>query len=172
VSITIERPDLTILLPERAPFLYGRDEARKALQLGMGRGVSRHFKGPLEATRDFGVHLLMAFQGSEAFDAPPSPWIAMLGDDMGFAIGPDAFGAVSLDRLILDAERAVIVSSGPEPHAYNVAATHAARDRRNCILIETLPPQVEAWKARFRAVRGKDDLPTLFCVPAPSECAE
>ena len=63
----------------------------------------------------------------------------------------------------------VMITSGPDPYPYRVAATVAVRDRKNALIIETLPHQKEAWQRRIEHVRGADELPTIYCMPAPDK---
>ena len=100
-----------------------------------------------------------------SFKLPRSPWILSVGDDMHFAWGPKAFPASSLDEAIRAADKFVLIASGPDPFPYRVGATLAARDRKNVLLIETLPHQKDAWTQFIKTVRGSDDLPIVFCLP-------
>ena len=74
---------------------------------------------------------------------------------MHFAWGPKAFPAESLDAAIKAADHCVMITSGPDPFPYRVAATVAVRDRKNALIIETLPHQKEAWQRRIEFVRGE-----------------
>jgi len=60
--------------------------------------------------------------------------------------------------------RVLISGTWYEMYCYSAAATHAARDRRNVILIETLPAQLKAWEDLLKELRG-DDLSALICLP-------
>jgi hypothetical protein len=169
LSITFEIDGATVFLPSTPRVLFDPEQARKSIK--SDRSVRRcHLYPLLEATAHFACSFLIAPQGCEQFDLPREPWIIILADDLHFAWGPKAFDAKLLDVAIKSAGHFVIISSGPEPLAYRVAATVAVRDRRNFLLIETLPCQEEAWLARIRAIRGVD-APILLCVPHPAEAA-
>jgi hypothetical protein len=153
-----------------AAISINRKQARAALKNNGVWRESRHLKPLFETVRDFACSLLLVHQGQHEHPLPErAPWIVILGDDLFDALGPDAFHGPSLDALIMAADRAVMVTCGPDQYFYNVAATHAARDRRNCLLIETLPKQQQAWEARLQT--GKGDLPTLCGLPYPEDHA-
>jgi hypothetical protein len=169
MSITFEIDGATVFLPRTPHVLFDPEQARKSIK--SDRNVRRHYLYPLlDATAHFACSLLIAPQGCEPFDLPRDPWIIIVGDDLLFAWGPKAFDAKLLDAAIKSAGQFVIVSSGPEPFPYRVAATVAVRDRRNALLIETLPCQQEAWLSRIQALRGVD-APIFLCVPHPTEAA-
>jgi hypothetical protein len=158
-----------VMLPETHHVVFEPEEARKLIK--SDRKVRRSYLYPLlDATAHFACSLLIAPQGCEPFDLPREPWIIIIGDDLHFAWGPKAFDAKLLDAAIKSAGQFVIISSGPEPFAYRVAATAAVRDRRNALLIETQPHQQEAWRSRIEEIRGAD-APIFFCVPHPTEAA-
>ncbi|WP_407146349.1 hypothetical protein [Bradyrhizobium sp. ORS 86] len=160
----------TVLLPETEPQLVDPVKAREAIE--RDRNIRRSHLFPLfDATARFACSLLIAPQGCGAFELPRSPWIISIGDDMHFAWGPKAFPAESLDAAIRAADHGVMITSGPDPFPYRVAATVAVRDRKNALLIETLPHQQEAWRRRIELVRGADEftreLPITYCMPFP-----
>jgi hypothetical protein len=76
-----------------------------------------------------------------------------------------------LDEAIKAADHGVMITSGPDPYPYRVAATVAVRDRKNALLIETLPHQKTAWQAMIDAVREGNELPISYCMPAPAKGA-
>lgn len=76
-----------------------------------------------------------------------------------------------MDAAIKAADHCVMITSGPEPFPYRVAATVAVRDRKNALIIETLPHQKEAWQRRIEHVRGDAELPTFYCVALPERGA-
>ena len=169
MSITFELDGATIFLPSIPHVLFDPKKARKSIE--SDRNIRRsHLYPLLDATAHFACSLLIAPQGCKPFDLPREPWIIILGDDLHFAWGPNAFDAKLLDAAIKSAGQFVIVSSGPEPFPYRVAATVAVRDRRNALLIETLPHQQEAWRTRIEEIRGPD-APIFLCVPHPTEVA-
>ena len=158
-----------VMLPETHHMLFDPEQAREFIK--KDRKVRRHYLYPLlDATAHFACSFLIAPQGCEPFDLPREPWIIILGDHLHFAWGPKAFDAKLLDAMIKSAGQFVIISSGPEPLAYRVAATVAVRDRLNALLIETRPHQQEAWRSRIEEIRGAD-APILLCVPHPTEAA-
>jgi hypothetical protein len=169
MSITFELDGSTVFLPSIPHVLIEPEKARKSIK--SDRNMRRSHLGPLlEATARFACSFLIAPQGCEPFDLPREPWIIILGDDLYFAWGPKAFDANWLDAAIRSAGQFVIVSSGPEPFPYRVAATVAVRDRRNALLIETRPQQQDAWRSRIQGIRGAD-APIILCVPHPTEAA-
>ena len=128
----------------------GREQAATILK---GR-VPLHFRGVLEATRDFACSLLYAFQSDRPFSAPASaPWIAIIGDDSFAALGPAGFHEDSLKALFRDCAFVAIVATEALPTLYNMAATFAARDRMNAAVIETQPNQKDAWFALAREMQ-------------------
>jgi hypothetical protein len=166
VSITFEIDGALVMLPETHHGVFEPEKARKSIE--SDRKVRRsHLYPLLDATARFACSFLIAPQGCAPFDLPREPWIIILGDDLHFAWGPKAFDATLLDAAIKSAGQFVIISSGPEPYPYRVAATVAVRDRRNALLIETLPHQQEAWRLRIQAIRGAD-APIVMCVPHPT----
>lgn len=154
MSITIETDGATVFLPEVAPVLVPPENARASIK--RDRAIRKSHLFPLfDACASFACSLLMVQQGCETFNLPQGPWIIAIGDDFHFAWGPAAFGDASLDAAIKAAAYCVLISSGPEPYPYRVAATVAARDRRNVLLIETQPYQQEAWQERVRRAHGE-----------------
>ena len=170
MSITFELDGVgTVLLPSIPHMLIEPEQARKSIK--SDRNIRRSHLGPLlDATAHFACSFLIAPQGCEPFDLPRDPWIIILGDDLHLAWGPKAFDAKLLDAAIKSAGHFVIVSSGPDPFPYRIAATVAVRDRRNALLIETRPNQQEAWVSRIQEIRGAD-APISLCVPHPTEAA-
>jgi hypothetical protein len=131
-----------------------RQQAKAALE---NRDVVRqmkHLKPLYEAVRDFACSWLLVFHGEHEHPVPEKPWVVTLGDDAHSAYGPVAFHGPSLDALIMAADAVVLVAGTPEQVFYNVAATHAAKYRRGCIVIETRPEQQKAWEARLTAIKA------------------
>jgi hypothetical protein len=145
--------------------LIGRDEAGTILKDTATKRRALHFKPILEAVRHYACKLLLTFQGGPGYVLPPTPWVIVIGDDFLTAKGPAAFDQPSLDTAIRAADYCVLVTSGPERGAYEVAATHVARHRHNVIIIETQPYQQEAWQSRIQTLRGADVLATLLSRP-------
>lgn len=170
MNISFETKAGIVLLPATAAVPVESDKARQAL--AKDRNIRRSHLFPLiDAVAHFACSLAMVPQGCTGFDLPRSPWILAIGDDMHFAWGPDAFDTSSLDAAIIAADNCVLISSGPDPFPYRVARTLAVRDRRNVLLIETLPHQQEAWRARIDGVRDGKELPIFLSIPTP-EAAE
>jgi hypothetical protein len=158
----------TVILPETSAQLVDPVKAREAIE--RDRNIRRSHLYPLfDATARFACSFLIAAQGCNTFDLPRSPWIITIGDDLHFAWGPKAFPAISLDAAIKAADHGVMITSGPDPFPYRVAATVGVRDRKNALLIETLPHQKTAWQARIDAVREGNELPITYCMPAPTK---
>jgi hypothetical protein len=159
-----------VFLPEMSAQLMDPAKAREAL--ARDRNIRRSHLYPLvDATARFACSFLVVPQGCEVFELPRSPWITVIGDDMHFAWGPQAFGTESLDAAIKAADHGVMITSGPDPYPYRVAATVAVRDRKNALIIETLPHRKEAWQSRIEAVRRSNELPITYCMPAPTKGA-
>ena len=171
MAIQFETEDAcTVFLPETSAQLVDPVKAREAID--RDRNIRRSHLYPLfDATARFACSLLIAPQGCNAFDLPRSPWIISIGDDLHVAWGPKAFPAESLDEAIKAADHGVMITSGPDPYPYRVAATVAVRDRKNALLIETLPHQKTAWQAMIDAVREGNELPISYCMPAPAKGA-
>jgi hypothetical protein len=158
----------TVFLPELPTHGLDPEKARQAIALD--RNIRRSHLFPLmDAVARFACSQLLAPQGCPAFDLPRDPWIITIGDDLHFAWGPKAFPAESLDAAIKAASHGIVITSGPDPFPYRVAATVAVRDRKNALIIETLPHQREAWKKRIEFVRGADELPMTWCLAMPSQ---
>jgi hypothetical protein len=171
MSIQFETEDgCTVFLPELPTQLLDPEKARQAI--ARDRNIRRSHLFPLmDATARFACSWLIAPQGCDSFELPRGPWIITIGDDFHFAWGPKAFPADSLDAAIKGADHAVMITSGPDPYPYRVAATAAVRDRKNALIIESLPHQKEAWQRRIEHVRGKVELPITYCMPVPTRGA-
>jgi hypothetical protein len=166
MGISFETEDATVFLPETSTILLDPQKARDALE--RDRAYRRSHLYPLfDATARFACSYLLAPQGCNEFELPRDPWIISIGDDLHFAWGPNAFPAASLDAAIRAAHHGVIITSGPDPYPYRVAATVAVRDRKNAMIIESLPHQMEAWRRHIELVRGANELPITYCVPFP-----
>ncbi len=107
----------------------------------------RHLAPLYEAARDFGCLLAMVPQGAGPFDAPPAgrPAIVIIGDDLDQALGPSAFHAKSLRRLLRGVRLAAVVACEPLPEIYAEAARHAVVLRKNVVIVETRPEHEIAW---------------------------
>jgi hypothetical protein len=171
MSIQFETDDAcTVFLPEMPTVQMDPEKARQALD--RDRNIRRsHLYPIMDAVARFACSWLIAPQGCAPFDLPRDPWMITIGDNMHFAWGPKAFPAESLDAAIKAADHCVMITSGPEPFPYRVAATVAVRDRKNALIIETLPHQKEAWQRRIEHVRGDAELPTFYCVALPERGA-
>jgi hypothetical protein len=171
MAIQFETDDAcTVFLPEMPTVQMDPEKARQALD--RDRNIRRSHLYPLmDAVARFACSWLIVPQGCDPFDLPRDPWMIAIGDDMHFAWGPKAFPAESLDAAIWAADYGVLITSGPDPFPYRVAATVAVRDRKNALIIETLPHQMEAWQRRIEHVRGSEELPITYCMPLPSRGA-
>lgn len=168
MTISFETDHGTVLLPETSAMALDAEKARQSIK--RDRNFRRsHLYPLLDAVANFACSLLFVPQGCSEFGPYRAPWIMSVGDDMHFAWGPQAFGHDLFSAAISSADQCVMITSGPDPFPYRAAATFAVRDRKNVLLIETLPHQQEAWRTCIEAVRGDDVLATLFCVPEPQE---
>jgi hypothetical protein len=168
MAISFDTAEAIVLLPDALAVLVEPEKARQAIE--RDRNIRRSHLYPLfDATASFACSLLIVPQGCNAFELPRSPWMLAIGDDMHFAWGPKAFHAGSLETAIKGANNCVLITCGPDAFPYRVAATLAARERRNVLVIESLPYQQEAWRSHIESIRGENDLPTFLCVPEPSK---
>jgi len=100
----------------------------------------------LKAIQVHGCGYLIALPWAGPF-VVPAKWpgaVILIGDDTDAARGPAAFDAPSMGRVLRTCERAVVVSSGPEPTPYKIAA-NAAIAGRHALLVETRPEQEIPW---------------------------
>lgn len=159
--------DSMVMLPRTTPILVPAAKARDAV--ARDRNIRRSHLGPLfDAAGSFACPLLIVVQGCDPFTVPSSPWIITIGDDLHFAWGPDAFDKQSLNTAMVAAEHCVLITSGPDPYPYRVAATMAAKHRRNVLLIESQPYQHDAWQQRIDKAREGKPIPTFCSMPEPA----
>ena len=105
----------------------------------------------VSASADFGVALSQYYQSHESFDLPGrNPFIAVVGDDLFRATGPDGFETESVKKLIDASECFYIVTGAPILMMYREVATLAAKHRNNVVLIETQPAAGRKWAALIR----------------------
>jgi hypothetical protein len=166
MGISFETEDGFVLLAETQPIEIKCREAKAFLKKNPAVRVT-HLYPLIDAVATFACSQIVVPQGSTPFELPRSPWIVSIGDDMHFAWGPQAFPTDSLDAAISAANQCVLITSGPDKFPYRLAATSAARDRKNVLLIETRPSQQEAWQSRIESIRGDQTLPIFFSIPAP-----
>ncbi|TGD94583.1 hypothetical protein [Methylobacterium nonmethylotrophicum] len=106
----------------------------------------------LDAMAATGCGFLIVTQHVGAFDPPTVPlFVALVGDDMGPALGPAAFDEGSLGALMRACAGVSIVPCEPVIAAYERCA-ELARDGRAAIVIETGPEFERAWEAFVRRV--------------------
>ena len=170
MSIMFETEFETVLLPQTEAISSPGKKIRDFLKKNPAVR-STHLYPLFDAAASFAVALMIIPQGCETFTLPRDPWIVLIGDDLHFAWGPQAFGAAALDAAIMAADNCVIVTSGPDPFPYRYAATLAVKPRKNVLLIESLPHQQEAWRQHIEKVRGEKELPIFCCVPLQEACA-
>jgi hypothetical protein len=122
-----------------------------------------HLRPLFHAVRDEGCDVAWIFQGAPATRLPKTgrPLIAVVGDDLDRALGPEGFHRPTLRRLVREASVASIVSSGPVVDAYERPATNAVLLRENVIIVETRPEQELAWANFVRDARPEMGL--LLC---------
>ena len=106
------------------------------------------------AARDHGCILAMVLQGAGRFDPPPAgrPAIIVIGDDLDQALGPAAFHAKSLRRLLKGVRLVAVVACEAVPEIYTSAARHAVLLRQNVVIVETRPEQEIAWITLIRSI--------------------
>jgi hypothetical protein len=166
LNISFETEDGMVLLAETQPIEIKCREAKAFLEKNPAVRAS-HLYPLIDAVATFACSQMIVPQGATPFELLRSPWIVSIGDDMHFAWGPQAFPAESLKAVIADANQCVLITSGPDKFPYRAAATWAARDRKNVLLIETRPSQQEAWQSRIDSIRGDRTLPIFFSLPEP-----
>jgi hypothetical protein len=141
ISILTDGRPYSIIMP---PVTVDREAAVQRLKAK----PPRHFRGLLEATRDFAIGLVWAFQGPFEFARPSGrPSVILIGDDLACSTGPDGFHEESVRAALKDARFVGIVATEPLLYIYNSAATCAARDRLNAVIIETRIEHKDAWLA-------------------------
>ena len=92
-----------------------------------------------------------------------APVIVLVGDDTFWALGPEGFDRPSLEKIVRRSGHAVVVTGAPLPLSYNIAATCAARWRRNAVLIETQPARRDAWLDFLKSANRQ--IGFTVCVP-------
>jgi hypothetical protein len=121
-------------------------------------------RGILEATRDFACTFYRVWQTPLSFAlSDKKPRIALIGDDAAVALGPNVLSSGERQALLADSAFVAIVACEAIPRAYNMAATFAARDRENTVVIETQPEWKDAWLELVREARP--DAGILLCMP-------
>ena len=96
---------------------------------------------------------MCVFQSQERFELPASgPFIAVVGDDLFRSLGPNGFEEQSLQQLIASASYVGINTCEPIFRVYAEAATVAAKERKNSVIIETQPTYGRDWRAFVRTV--------------------
>ena len=148
--------------------MYGRDS-------GAGAGVL------MQAAREHQkINLIIVPQMADEDVRAPSfavpkdwkrPTVVLLGDDFGWADGPQAFDRRSVRTVLENADGIVVVASGslvetPDgqtPLGYTKAVEVAVSGRnRLCVLIETLPEVEEGWLALI-AKHQRKNARVIFC---------
>lgn len=105
-----------------------------------------HWRPILTAVRDHGCAYMIVPQGGHRFMAPEGlPLIAVIGDDLFSAHGPDGFHGASMKRLVRRCSAAVIVSSEATVRSYAAGATNAVLLRQDVLIVETRPEQEIPW---------------------------
>lgn len=111
------------------------------------RGREKHWSILGEAASYFALDLMCVFQSQERFELPASgPFIAVVGDDLFRSLGPNGFEEQSLQQLIASATYVGIITCEPVYRVYAEAATVAAKERKNSVIIETQPTYGRDWR--------------------------
>jgi hypothetical protein len=117
------------------------------------KGHEKHWGILGEAASDFALGLMIVLQSQEPFDLPSgSPFIAVVGDDLFRSIGPGGFEEDSIRKLLAAAGYIGIITCDPVLRVYAEAATIAAKQRKNAVIIETLPAHGRDWCQLARAI--------------------
>lgn len=116
------------------------------------------------AVRDEGCTYIFAVQnGSLIAHARRlgGPRIILIGDDLHAALGPAAFPAPGLKRLVAGCRAAVLISSSAPDDVYLEAASLAVLKRDNVVIVETRAEREAEW---FEFLRdAQPDLGVLIC---------
>ena len=114
-----------------------------------------HLVPILDAVIDYGCAHLLA-QGRDGKIGPlPSdkPIISVIGDDLHVSLGPNGFHP-AIRKLIRSADAAVIVACAAEQKFYAIAATVAAFERRNAVIVGCRTEREIEWHASRRSTSG------------------
>jgi hypothetical protein len=102
------------------------------------KSTSASLRPLFDAVIDFGCALTVTLQGENAeIDAPPPgrPVISLVTDDPGQSLGPTGFHP-TVAKIFRASRAAVIVASQPDATVFAVAASVAALERRNVVIVE------------------------------------
>ena len=114
-----------------------------------------HLVPILDAVIDYGCAHLLA-QGRDGKIGPlPSdkPIISVIGDDLHVSLGPNGFQP-AIRKLFRSADAAVIVACAAEQKFYAIAATVAAFERRNAVIVGCRTEREIEWHASRRSTSG------------------
>ena len=142
-----------------APFIHQKLPASNQLShsdieaLKNLKGPQKHWGLLGEAASDFAICLMRVFQSQEPFELPIcDPFIAVVGDDLFRSLGPDGFEEDSIRKLLAAAGYIGIITGHPILRVYAEAATIAAKQRKNAVIIETRPEHGRDWCQLARAI--------------------
>lgn len=104
----------------------------------------------LRAVRDSDCDYMLVTQQAGRFFFPrqrAAPRMLVMGDDYGLggSRGPAAFDAQSIRIFLPRCAMVVLISGAPDRALYEMAASVAAHQRRNVLVIETRPPHDQDW---------------------------
>lgn len=107
--------------------------------------VQPHIK-VLAAAMVHGVYIVNAIQSKEPFrEHEERPTIFLIGDDLGWSVGPDGFHMPSIRRAIRSLVAFSVISCAPLVEAYAMPAAMAVARRDNVMIVETLLDHEADW---------------------------
>lgn len=105
-----------------------------------------HMRPILLAVRDHGIAWATIPQHAGRFEIPTGKsFVAILGDDLHVAMGPDGFHRESVRAVLARSSFVSIVAAEPLPLAYAAPASAAVGLRLNGTIIETRPEFELRW---------------------------
>lgn len=111
-----------------------------------------HLRPVYQAVRDHRVPFLLVGQHIRRFVVPkPGPFIALLADDPGLALGPASFHARSVKKVIRSV-RAVTIITGAAYLALYEAAAALTVTGQSVLIIETRLEQEIPWAELVRRI--------------------
>jgi hypothetical protein len=131
------------------------------------QGPAAHLR-PLVEAIPCGVPLLVVTRGVP-FQSPrqilSGPAVAVVGDDLDEALGPEAFHLPGLRKLLRAASATAVMSGAARPSVYAAAPGMALITRRPVVLVETQEQREAEWLELVRKLAPRAS--TLIVTPYP-----
>jgi hypothetical protein len=108
----------------------------------------------IDAMRQYGLRLVPVMRGQPVAslrDIGPHPWVAIVGDDLDFSLGPSAFNTKGARRLARAARGVIVYSGAAEKGIYGAAVGVAVLTGGGTLIVETQIPHHAAWHDAVRA---------------------